>query len=130
MARTVAYQGGKYRIEYARVNNGTSPGLDFFDGLSKIDQAKLSALFKMAGEGNFHNKEKFGDLGDGLFEFKSFQIRMPYSYRKRDRAVIVVTHGFIKKRDKTPKEEIARAKRILEEDQASSGLVLVKGAKR
>ena len=57
MARTVAYQGGKYRIEYACVNNGTSPGLDFFDGLSKIDQAKLSALFKMAGEGNFHNKE-------------------------------------------------------------------------
>jgi len=88
------------------------------------------ALFLIAGDhGSFQNPAKFGDLGGGLYEFKSFQLRMPFAYAKRDRRVIVVTHGFIKKKDKTPKEEIARAWRIYEEDQARSKLAIVGKAK-
>lgn len=31
------------------------------------------AVFELAAnQGKFYNPEKFGDLGDGLFEFKSF----------------------------------------------------------
>lgn len=92
------------------------------------------ALFKIAGDqGRFSNTEKFGDLGrrvarDGsavrLFEFKSFQLRMPFAYAKSESGVILITHGFRKKKDRTPKEEIERALRIYEEDQAEARLAL------
>jgi len=88
------------------------------------------ALFRIAGDlGKFYNQEKFGDLGGGLYEFKSFQIRMPFAYAKNERRLIVITHGFLKKKDKTPKEEIERAWRIYKEDQAQAQLAIVKKAK-
>jgi hypothetical protein len=88
-----------------------------------IDKAKLMALFQIAADhGNFHNPEKFGDLGDGLFEFKSFQIRMPFAYAKTERRLILVTHGFIKKKNKTSSQEIKRAWRIYHEDQQQTDL--------
>ena len=117
MARRFAYQGTKFLIAYAREKSGDNPGYDFFENLDRVEQAKLSALFIILGDhGNFYNKEKFGDLGEGLYEFESFQIRMPFAYAKAERKLILITHEFTKKRDKTPKEEIARARRILEED--------------
>jgi len=63
------------------------------------------------------NKEKLGVLDPGLYEFKSFQIRMPFAYAKGERRLVLVTHGFYKKRNKAPKEEIERAWRIFREDQ-------------
>lgn len=82
-----------------------------------MDKAKLVALFQIAGgHGKFHNAEKFGDVGGGLYEFKSFQIRMPFAYARNERGVVLITHGFIKKKDRTSTEEIARAWRIFEED--------------
>ena len=60
------------------------------------------ALFQIAGDhGKFYNPEKFGDLGGGLYEFKSSQIRMPFAYAKNERDLILITHGFFKKKDKT-----------------------------
>ncbi len=125
MARRIAHQGTKFSIAFAQQRSGACPGGEFFDGLDKPDQAKVMALFLLAGEGKFSNPEKFGNLGDGLYEFKSFKIRMPYAHSGSERGVIVVTHGFIKKSNKAPKEEIARARRIYEEDQKPSGLKVV-----
>jgi phage-related protein len=51
---------------------------------------------------------------------------MPFAYSKNERGLILVTHGFIKKKDKTPKEEITRARRIYEEDQAQTKLAVVR----
>jgi phage-related protein len=85
------------------------------------DKAKLMQLFRMLGDnGNHSNREKFGDLGDGLFEFKSFQIRMPYAYAENEKRLILITHGFWKKRDKAPRAEIERARKILREDAAAA----------
>jgi phage-related protein len=115
MERTVAYRGLRYTIAYAVERRGGSPGAVFFDALSLLDKAKLMKLFEMLGEhGKITNPEKFGDLGDGFREFKSHQIRMPCHFAKG--GLVLVTHGFIKQRDKAPKEEIARAKRIFQED--------------
>jgi hypothetical protein len=75
--------------------------------------------------GKFHNPEKFGYPGGGLFEFKSIQIRMPFAYAKNERGLILITNGFIKKKDKTPKEEIARAWRIYEEDRAQTKVAII-----
>ena len=131
MARRVVYQGAVFAIAFAMEKSGACPACEFFDGLSLLDKAKLVALFQIAADhGKFHNPEKFGDLGDGLYEFKSFQIRMPFAYAKKERGLILITHGFIKKKDKTPKEEIARAWRIFDEDQAQTKLAIVGKAKR
>ena len=131
MAREIAYQGAVFAIAFARERSGACPACEFFDGLAQLDKAKLMALFRIAGDhGKFFNPEKFGDLGGGLFEFKSFHIRMPFAYAKNERGLILITHGFIKKKVKAPKEEIARAWRIYEEDQAKTRLTIVGKTKR
>ncbi len=131
MARKVAYQGLVFGIAFATEKSGSCPACEFFDGLSQLDKAKLMALFRIAGDhGKFHNPEKSGDLGGGLFEFKSFQIRMPFAYARNERRLVLITHGFIKKKDKTPKDEIARAWRIYEEDQGRAKLAIVKRAQQ
>jgi phage-related protein len=131
MVRTIVYSGTKFTIAFAREKSGACPAAEFFAALSVSDQAKLMALFRIAADhGAFHNPEKFGDLGGGLFEFKSFQVRMPFAYSKKHRGMILVTHGFIKKKNKTPKEEIARAWRIWNEDQAQGKLAVMKKANR
>jgi phage-related protein len=131
MARRIAYQGAKFTIAFARRKTGECTACEFFDGLSLVDKAKLVALFRIAADhGNFHNPEKFGDLGNGLYEFKSFQIRMPFAYTKNPPGLILVTHGFIKKKDKTSSQEIKRAWRIYDEDQEQTKLAIAKGVKR
>src|SRR5260370_27391579 len=105
MARRVAYQGVVFAIAFAREKSGACPACEFFDGLSQLDKAKLMALFLIAGDhGQFHNPEKFGDLGDGLYEFKSFHIHIPFAYAMKERRLILVTHGFIKNKNKNPQE--------------------------
>lgn len=95
-----------FAIAFAREKSGACPACEFFDGLGPLDKAKLMALFQIAGDrGKFYNPEKFGDLGDGLYEFKSFQIRMPFAYAKNERGLILITHGFIKKKDKTQRKK-------------------------
>jgi phage-related protein len=132
MERIVAFAGQKFQIVYGVEKNGCSPALEFVSQLGVSDQAKLFALFRRLGDtGNFMNQQKFRDLGDGLFEFKSYQIRVLFAYCKVARAVVVLTNGFIKKQDGTPKEEIERARRIFAEDQARlkpPGPMLVKRA--
>jgi phage-related protein len=131
MARTVAYHGARFAIAYAKQKDGACPAFEFFNGLKELDRTKLMALFRIAGDhGNFYNPEKFGDLGAGLYEFKSFQIRMPFAYAKNERGLVLITHGFIKQKHKTPKEEIARAWRIFDEDQARTRLAIVRKAQR
>lgn len=130
MSRPIAYQGSKFTIAYARDESGRYLGLEFFDQLSTSDKAKLHALFILAADhASTKNTEKFGNLGEGLFEFKSFQIRMPFAYAvSPERGVILITHGFIKKSQKAPAAEVARARRILEHDQKSRKLTLVRKA--
>jgi phage-related protein len=124
--RRVAYHGKVFRIAFARDREGAYPAEEFFDQLSKIDKAKLDNLFRILGDHGKHtNHEKFGDLGDGLFEFKSFQIRMPFAYAKNERGLVLITHGFIKKSPKAPKAEVKRARIILEEDAEASKVCVI-----
>ena len=132
MSRPIYHRGAKFTLVFARSADGSYPAQEFFDALGQSDRLKVARLFHAACEtGNFGNDEKYGDLGDGLYEFKSFQIRMPFAYCGKQRSFIVVTHGFIKKRDKASKEEIAKARRIFEEDQAAlPKLELIHGKKK
>jgi hypothetical protein len=109
------YRGTWGNIYLAIQRDGTSLADAFIKGLDNSDRLKLLALLKRAadmGPMNIHDGEKFKKLDGTLFEFKVFQIRMPCFYDGRK---VILTHGFTKKKDKTPPAEIERAARIQKE---------------
>jgi len=117
--RRLVYPGRTFRIAFARDHSEVSPGESFYDGLPPDEKAQLLKLFQILGDetlGAPRNPKKFGVLDHELYEFKSFQIRMPFAYAKGDRGLVLISHGFRKKKDKTPPSEIAKAKKILQED--------------
>lgn len=124
--RRLAFRGEKFRIAFARDREGAYPAEEFFDQLCKADKAKLLKLFQILGDhGKHSNPEKFGDLEGGLYEFKSFQIRMPFAYAKNEKGLVLISHGFIKKSPKTPITEIKRAWTILSEDSVASKICAI-----
>ncbi len=64
----------------------------------------------MAERGRIRNKEKCRSLEDGIFEFKGGCLRIAWFWDEEN--LIICTHGFVKKRQKTPPGEIDRARRI------------------
>lgn len=89
---------------------------DFIMGCRKADQRKLLRLFeRMALHGEVRGGEKFHQLEGPIWEFKSYQIRIPCF---REGKEWVLTHGFVKKADWGRKfdGEIRRALRIRDED--------------
>jgi phage-related protein len=84
---------------------------EFINGLEGSSREKLWAILKRIAEhGHPRNIEKFRALGDGIFEIKSYQVRIHCFFEKG--RMIILTHGFIKKSPKTPLSEIERAKRL------------------
>ena len=117
MPRPVAYCGPHRTILYAVCANRTSPGLEFYNQREPRVQAQLNALFQRLGDfGTILNEEKFKKIENTeFFEFKAFRVRMP-CFMLPD-GLVVITHGFIKKREKIGPTEIERAKRIKAEDE-------------
>lgn len=100
-------------VEYAVCENGSSPAKEHIESLETKDQLKIAALFqRMADSGKIENTEKFTREKDSIWAFKSFQFRFPCFQKGRS---WVVTHGFRKKRNKWPPEELKRAERIRDE---------------
>ena len=108
------YRGRKHSI-HGLVVNGKCRIKDFVEGLEESDKKKVSALLKRSADfGLPKNPEKFKSLkGSGIYEFKSYQVRILCFFDREK--VIILTHGFIKKRDKTPKREITKAEKLLKE---------------
>lgn len=126
--RRLAYSGRTFRIAFARDHSGVSPAEVFFDGLTPAEKAQMLKLFQILGDethGVPRNPKKFGVLDHELYEFKSSQIRMPFAYAKGDRGLVLISHGFRKKSDKTPRSEIAKAKKILQEDAEISNVCVI-----
>ncbi len=111
MDTTIIYKGKQYDI-YAVTHGDRSRVTDFIDDLQKKDQKKVIALLRASADhGLPTNPERFHKLkGVDICEFKSFQVRL-LCFRDKDR-LIILTHGFIKKGDSTPKSEIERAVNI------------------
>lgn len=112
MAQEVFCSGRWGSVVLAVRLDGSCPAADFLDGLKLSDQAKMVALLKRAadmGWMNINNAEKFKKIATGWFEFKCHQIRMPCYCSGRD---LILTHGFIKKKDDFPVSEIRHAELI------------------
>lgn len=116
MTRPVAYSGAKLTVAYAVCADGSSLGLEFVEALHDDESVKLHRLFMRLSEtGRIDDDRKFKKLKgeSNLWEFKCGQIRMLCFY---DGRFVVITHGFTKKSDSTPKSEIERAMRVRSED--------------
>ncbi|MEW5931147.1 MAG: type II toxin-antitoxin system RelE/ParE family toxin [Gemmatimonadota bacterium] len=90
--------------------DGSCPVGEFLDGLPDADRKKLDVQFERLGEhGKITNPEKFRKLTDseGIFEFKSFQIRI-LCFFARDKTVFLA-HAIHKKKDKHSAADIGLA---------------------
>ncbi len=118
MAIVTIFRGRRFRVEAWGDEDHCSLN-DFLQDLEKINYKefrKIMALVQFsANEGPPRNEEKCrnleGDHAEGLFEFKTpGGVRILWFYDKG--SLIVCTHGFMKKRQETPLEEIRRAQGI------------------
>lgn len=111
-------KGAKRDVVAAVRRNGTCPSLEFLEGLSKSDAAKLYALFKrIADHALIQDGTKFKKLDGDVWEFKA---------RGRDtglrvtcyligRLVVLLT-GFTKKENDAAPREVELAKSVMDED--------------
>ncbi|MBI2604965.1 MAG: type II toxin-antitoxin system RelE/ParE family toxin [Deltaproteobacteria bacterium] len=118
----VAYDGAVFRIEFYVKQSGEALAEDWLESQSEALQAKFAALFAWMGDqGRISNERKFKHLTDSdqIFEFKADDGRILcfFFYGKR----IILTHGFRKKGDKTPKGEIARGEALKREFESRTG---------
>ena len=106
------------RAVFYDLPDGSCPAADFIDDLDIKMQAKVIrtiALLEANGAGLREPYSKH--LEDGIFELRAKVgtniSRVMYFFF--DGRIAVLTHGFIKKTQKTPPEEISRAKRYRRE---------------
>ena len=97
--------------------NGTSPCMKFLEGLAKSDPrafAKFVNLFdKSCAVRHIHNITQFRKEQGEIWAFKERQYRIGCFQHDGD---WVLTHGFEKKQDKWPREQLKRANSIRSED--------------
>ena len=112
--RPIVHKGAECTISCAVCRDGSSPAQEFLDSLDDADKRKLEHLFRMMGtQGRISNEQKFKLLERPLWEFKSYQIRIPCF---QDVNEWVLTHGITKKDSRAKKKNIKKARRIMNED--------------
>ena len=92
---------------------------DFLDSLRQEVKDKILFYIDKVANGCV-NKDLFKKLsGTDIWEFrtkyKGLQYRLLAFWDTRQQTLIVATHGFIKKTQKTPNKEIVRAEEIMNE---------------
>lgn len=108
------YRGRIFTIA-AISQSGKCPARTFIAGLEASAQKKVLALLeRTANHGLPGNDQRFKRLQNcDLYEFKSHRVRLLCFFEGRE--LIILTHGFEKKQDKTPHGEIERAERLQKE---------------
>lgn len=103
----------KFEVLFYEKENGERPVKDFLQSLDKKMQAKLLGLFDVLEEKDNELREPYSKhLEDGIFELRgkvgSDISRVLYFFYYEEK--IIVTNGFIKKTQKTPRKQIKVAK--------------------
>jgi phage-related protein len=107
----------RFTYDFADVN-GKVPMIEFLDSLAVKERAKVFAyiekLVELKSSGIAPKENLSKHLEDGIFELRvGFESRIARSfYFYESLRQIIFTHGFVKKTQKTPSSEIARAKAI------------------
>ena len=105
------------RLEKARSDAGftiyaTPEVVEFIEGLAAEALEKIMYLLQHTAElGPPGNRQKSKKVVDDIYELKAFQVRLAYLYGPIRRTVLLI-HGFNKKSDEWPKNELKVAKRV------------------
>ena len=92
------------------------PAKDFLDSLD--DKSREKVLFNIWKSRETNDPELFKKLSGDIWEFrtrfKSKQFRLLAFWDKQDDTdtLVITTHGFVKKTQKTPKKEIEKAEKL------------------
>ncbi|MBI4405965.1 MAG: type II toxin-antitoxin system RelE/ParE family toxin [Deltaproteobacteria bacterium] len=100
----LVYQGAILGIEFYVTVSGEAPAEEWLESQPEGKQQKFAALFAwMADQGKIWNERKFKHLtgSDQIFEFKVDEGRVLCFFVIGKR--LILTHGFSKKDDKTPR---------------------------
>lgn len=108
----------KFEIVFYDKPDGTEPAVDFILSLDDKMQVKIISLIEILSVNGSRLREPYSKhLIDGIFELRakvgSNNSRVLYFFVVGKR--IVITNGFIKKTQKTPKSEIELAKKYRNE---------------
>lgn len=105
------YTGPSRRI-CGLIENGNCAIKTFIENLPSSDEKKVVALLKKAASHwPINNRQKFKLLEDGIFEFKSYQIRIFCFLHTGN--LVILTHGRSdKKKNDLDPEDLRRAKRL------------------
>mgnify|MGYP000429444094 CR=1 FL=1 len=108
---------GPFVVEFYETRDGQRPAEDFLDELDIKMRSKLVMTLKVLQEQGNRLREPYSKhLDDGIFEIRGKVgtdiSRVMYFFYYGGR--IILTNGFIKKTQKTPKSEIERAKTVSE----------------
>lgn len=123
--RIVYERGSDHMIEAAQVLDGSFPVEDFLTGLERsrkrVDKerlANIALLLEDYADGNeLAIPRELNTLRDGIKELKREDVRLPFFALARSKAGTVrLTHGFIKKQQKTERKQIDRALWVRKED--------------
>lgn len=103
-----------FNVEYFQNRDGTYPVEDFILSQEYKMQAKIFRMIELLElNGNALRKPYSKELEDGIFELRIKQsnniTRILYFFVVGKK--IILTNGFVKKTEKTPKREIQLAKR-------------------
>jgi phage-related protein len=117
-------QGNHCTIRAIAKQNGDMPRCEILEFIQDVrksqpnELSKITALFKDAAQrGPPQNTEKFKKLKntDGIYEFRISKLRLLCFYDNAEASLIVCTHGFIKKTQKTPEKHITHAEQLKRE---------------
>ncbi len=92
------------------VRDGRVPALDHIYSLAESERRKVFAFLERTAQAGplGYSDDRSKKLTDDIFELKpTSEVRLPYFFDGRNR--LVITHGFTKKRGRTPATEIRRA---------------------
>jgi phage-related protein len=120
IGRALLFEGSLYAVVAIRMRAGRSTLYDeFVRELGPADQKKLDrAVLRLADWGLPRNMEKGRALKGytNLYEIKEHGLRvMWFTTEERSengRRIVVITHGFRKKQNRTPAGEVERAERL------------------
>ncbi len=103
-----------FEVEFYQSANGREPVKDFLLSLDKKLRAKMMDTIALLQDNGYELREPYSKyLSDGIFELRakvgSDITRVLYFFFVDRR--IILTNGFIKKKQKTPSGELEKAKR-------------------
>ena len=104
----------EFEVIFYQRENETAPALEFIEGCEIKMQAKILSHLEILQQRGYELREPYSKpLEDGIFELRTKQgsniSRVLYFFFVGKK--IVLTNGFIKKTQKTPKSEIEKAKK-------------------